>query len=160
MLELRDAAFSPVVFCVVGVHEDIRAGLYLVIDVTCGLEHIASRTRARHIFAFHPRFCKHAGCHAHVIDCPGNSLLTRGDTADVLRRTLICLQSGKPQVGGSRNLCRDGDGGAARLYAAAICPHIDFNQHVERHTGCSCCCIECAHVAGIISADSYMCTPV
>jgi hypothetical protein len=77
----------------------------------------------------------------------------RVDFANVLRRALIRLQTGEPQIGARRNLFRETDRGRAGLHAATARADVDFDQHIDFYAGRTRRRIERGDIAGVIGAD-------
>ena len=138
---------------IVRVHEDIRACLQFVVDPDCGLEFPRSGSRTRYqvtgdTVALEKLYGLAGQRSRGLSGFPPFRVI-----ANVLRETVIRLETSKSQPVGGHHVPGEGDGLRARPNATTLHPDINFDQDVEARTDGHCRGPDGRHVLGVVDAN-------
>ncbi len=157
LLEARKPV--PRVGVVVGIHEDVRAGLQLVVDLARGLVHERAGARTG------DRLARNAIGRQQIAGLfrRRRGALDRGaplgDRAHVLGRAVIRVNAGKAQEWRGLDRAYQLQRRITRRDAAAITADLDFDQHVDHHAGLVGRRRQFRNILGVIDAHRDACTP-
>src|SRR5271170_7009940 len=151
---LGRGAVAVEVAAVIGVHEDVGAALQFGVDAARRFELEGAGAGAGDARTFD------AVARQEVAGPPGlvgglrDRLAALLPAAQMLRRAVIGLQSAKGEVRRLRDLPREGERRLARLDAAAVAAHVDFDIDRQGDPGLSGRFVERADLARIVGAHA------
>jgi hypothetical protein len=120
---------------IVGIHEDVGAGLQLGIDAARRLVGVAARAGACDGRGLEADRLQRAQRSLYLLDCSGDLRAALGRLAHVLRRPVIGLQAGKAQIGATCHALGDTGRRLPWRGATTTAADVDLHKNVE---GCAC----------------------